>query len=382
MTALPSSTPAGSAADSLVAGRAITWHTTGAQWFDAIVQAIERAESTIDVEFYIWSPGRLADRLHGALASAVARGCRVRLLLDAFGSEAAIPAAALLQQAGIDLKWFNPRRWTRLSFRDHRKLVVVDRRHAFLGGCNVADEYDGDGVHQGWRDLGVCTRVPECVIALARSFDRMWDMAPFNHLPVPDTMPQSSRGEGWELFFAGAGRGGRRYLRRLHRDLGEASQIDVLAAYFVPTTRLRRLLSQAARRGRVRVIVPAAGDVPLAHHASAHVLNGLASSRIEAYQYLPAMLHAKLVVADDVVFVGSANFDPRSLRINFDLMLRIEDADIAAQARGIVDEIQGHSRAYACGNPGPVARLRQHMAYAALAWLDPYIARRKLRLLS
>jgi cardiolipin synthase len=94
------------------------------------------------------------------------------------------------------------------------------------------------------------------------------------------------------------------------------------------------------------------------------------------------MLHAKLVIADHAVYVGSANFDPRSLRINFDLMLRIEDPEISAQARGIVDEIQSHSKPYACGNPGPLARLRQRTAYAALAWLDPYIARRKLRHLS
>lgn len=360
----------------------ITWHATGAQWFDAVLEGIERAESTIDVEFYIWSPGRLADRLHGALARAVGRGCRVRLLLDAFGSEGAGDAVALARQVGVESRWFNPRRWTRLSFRDHRKLVVVDRRHAFLGGCNVADHYDGDGVTRGWRDLGICTRVPECVEALAQSFDRMWEMAPFDRLPTSDTMPQPARGPGWELFFAGAGRGGRRYRRRLHRDLAQARQVDVLAAYFVPTSRLRSLLSRSAGRGRVRVIVPAAGDVSLAHHATAHALDRLSSPAIRAYQYLPAMLHAKLVVADDVVYVGSANFDPRSLRINFDLMLRLENQDAADQARAIVDDIQTHCRDYDRADPGLLTRLRQRASYTALAWLDPYIARRKLRMLS
>lgn len=358
------------------------WHATGALWFDAVVAAIERAERTVDLEFYIWTPGRLAARMHGALARAAARGCRVRLLLDTFGSEHAGPAVLILQQAGIEVSWFNPRRWARLSFRNHRKLVVVDRRHALLGGCNVADEYDGDGVQSGWRDLGIGTHDPACVMALARSFDRLWAMAPFDRLPGAESTPEASRGEGWELFVAGAGRGGRRYRRCLHRDLARASQIDVLAAYFVPTTRVRGLLRRAARRGRVRVIVPAMGDVPLAHHASAHVLRGLVPSLIQVHQYLPAMLHAKLVIADDAVYVGSANFDPRSLRINFDLMLRIQNPQIAAQARDIVDEIQSHSTSYTCGNPGPLARLRQRAAYAAVAWLDPYIARRKLRLLS
>lgn len=358
------------------------WHATGEQWFDAIVEAIERAQSTVEVEFYIWSPGRLAGRLHGALARAIGRGCRVRLLLDAFGSEAAAPVAEILALAGAQVRWFNPLRWARLSFRNHRKLVVVDRRQAFLGGCNVADEYDGDGVHGGWRDLGIGVAELGCVDALGRSFDRMWALAAFNRLPTPEAMPEPARGEGWELFFAGAGRGGRRYRRRLHRDLMAASSIDVLAAYFVPSTRVRGILRRVARRGRVRVIVPAAGDVPLAHHASAHVLDALATTSIQVHEYVPAMLHAKLVVANDVVYVGSANFDARSLRINFDLMLRLEGAEIAARARVIVDEVQSQCRPYIAGPTGWWSSLRRNAAYAAVAWLDPYIARRKLRLLS
>ena len=156
----------------------------------------------------------------------------------------------------------------RLTFRNHRKLVVIDGSHAFIGGCNVGDEYDGDGVEQGWRDLGLRIQAPLCVAALARSFERMWDMAPFNHLPGSATMPEGARDTDWELFFAGAGRGGRRYRRQLHRDLGQARQIDVLAAYFVPTTRVRALLGRAAHRGKVRLVVPAASDVTIAHYAS------------------------------------------------------------------------------------------------------------------
>ena len=365
-----------------VDSRLIAWHRTGGQWFDAVLDGIGRAETTIDLEFYIWTPGCLTERLGAALTAAAARGCRVRLLLDAFGSEGSGPSLATLEQAGVELRWFNPRRWARLSFRNHRKLVVIDGHHAYLGGCNAADHYDGDGVAKGWRDLGICTRIPACAAALARSFERMWDMAPFERLPVGDTMPQSASGPGWELFFAGAGRGGRRYRRQLQRDLAEARQVDVLAAYFVPSSRLRSVLRRVASRGRVRVIVPATGDVPLAHHASAHVLGRLSSSAIQAYQYLPAMLHAKLVVADDVVYVGSANFDPRSLRINFDLMLRLDDPHAADEARAIVDDIQQHCRDYDGGNPGLLARLRQRASYLALAWLDPYIARRKLRMLA
>ncbi len=360
----------------------IAWYPTGRQWFNAILAAIERAEMSVDVEFYIWTPGRLAARVETALAAAAARGCRVRVLMDAYGSEAAGISARHLRAACVETAWFNPRRFTRLTFRNHRKLVVVDGAQAFLGGCNVADEYDGDGVNEGWRDLGVCVNEPACVAALAASFDRMWTLAPFDHLPTAATMPEPACGEDWELFFAGAGRGGSRFRRRLHRDLGRAGRIDVLAAYFVPTTRLRHLLLRVARRGSVRIIVPAAGDVPLAHHASGHVLDRLATSAIHVFEYLPAMLHAKLVVADNVVYVGSANFDPRSLRINFDLMLRIEDAGAATQARAIIDQVQCHARPYRAREPGLWRRACGLLSYMALAWLDPIIARRKLRLLA
>jgi len=380
MHCAPGSEAANSDAASAVA-QTIAWYPTGWQWFAAIEEAIHRATSSIVAEFYIWSSGRLAQRLESLLVEAVGRGCSVRLLVDAYGSEGPGPALRRLEQLGVQVAWFNPRRFMRLTFRNHRKLVVVDRSHAFIGGCNVGDEYDGDGVEQGWRDLGLCIRAPACVAVLAHSFERMWDMAPFDQLPSTATMPEAARGADWELFFAGAGRGGRRYRRRLHRDLGRARRIDVLAAYFVPTTRVRALLGRVARRGAVRVIVPAVCDVTVAHYASRHVLDQL-SCAIAVYEYVPAMLHAKLVVADDVVYVGSANFDPRSLRINFDVMLRIEDAGVAAQARAIVEEIQHHCRPYRIDPPGMRERFYRHVAYAAMAWLDPLVARRKLRLLA
>ncbi len=177
------------------------WYPNAQQWFDAIVAAIERAEASVDMEFYIWTPGRLASRLEATLQAAAERGCRVRVLLDAYGSEAAAPSMQRLRAAGIAAVWFNPRRWSRLSFRNHRKLVVIDRTQAFIGGCNVADEYDGDGVETGWRDLGIAIHDPTCASALAHSFDRMWLIAPFDHLPSAAAMPESAKGVDWELFF-------------------------------------------------------------------------------------------------------------------------------------------------------------------------------------
>lgn len=364
----------------------LTWHASGAEWFAAILRAIATARQAIELEFYIWTPGLLATRLELALVEALRRGCRVRLLVDAYGSPT-LPRTgpAALIQAGAEFARFNPKRWLKLSFRDHRKLVVVDGQRAFIGGCNVADEYAGDGVTEGWRDLGLEIADGGCVMALRESFEAMWRIAPFETVSADDWREATgaARGMNWELLCAGAGRGGTRFRRRLHRDLARAKRIDVVAAYFVPSTRLRRLLAQRASAGRVRVVVPRMGDVPLAHWASRHVLERLETSRIEVHEYSPAMLHAKLLIADDVVYVGSANLDARSLRINFDLMLRIEDPFHAARTRALVEELLHHApqRAPAATAPSRLERWRDRLSYLAVAWLDPYIARRKLRLL-
>jgi cardiolipin synthase len=364
---------------------AFQWHGTGQDYFAAVLAAIHGARTSVELETYIWTDGDLARRLTDALIHAVSRGCQVRVLVDAHGSAGDCQTLAGLEWGGVRVRRFNPRRWLRLSFRNHRKLVVVDRKTAFVGGCNVADDYAGDGVSRGWRDLGFEVRSTDCVAALARSFEGLWRLAPFNvsSARALSEASLSAGGPGWELLCAGMGRGASRFRRRLHRDLARSKRIDILAAYFIPSSHIRRMLSVKARTGSVRVIVPQQADVTLAQWASRHVINKLRFSPIAFAQYVPSMLHAKLLIADDVVYVGSANLDARSLRINADLMLRIDDAAVAAGARALVASIAEHAAPMDAQHARPAwfQAWRNRLAYYVVAYLDPIVARKKLRLL-
>ena len=128
----------------------------------------------------------MSDRFRIALIAASLRGVHVQVLLDAFGSdEVAGGYWRELEQRGGQLRWFNPMRLLRLTFRNHRKLLVTDRATAIVGGLNLADEYDGDGVTHGWRDVALELQGP-MVDALAGSFERMWALAAFDPSSLRD----------------------------------------------------------------------------------------------------------------------------------------------------------------------------------------------------
>jgi cardiolipin synthase len=179
---------------------------------------------------------------------------------------------------------------------------------------------------------------------------------------------------------------GRNPLRdALWQDLATARNVAITAAYFLPPHRLRDRLAQAVARGaRVRVLLAGKSDVRLMQLASRSLYRRLLQKGIELWEYQPQVLHAKLIVMDDIVFVGSSNLDPRSLRINFEVMLRIEDAALAATARQqfeadlaqraipITREALQQGRSW-------WERLKQRLAYWVFARLDPEVAALKLQ---
>ena len=135
---------------------ACQWLRTGDEVFPAMLAAIDAAQASVCLEIYIFAPGPLGQRFRETLIRAQMRGARVRVLMDAFGSRG-LPGDFWdpLRAVGGEVRSFNPAALMRLSFRNHRKLLVCDKQVAFVGGFNIAHEYEGDGVHAGWRDLGL-----------------------------------------------------------------------------------------------------------------------------------------------------------------------------------------------------------------------------------
>jgi len=187
------------------------------------------------------------------------------------------------------------------------------------------------------------------------------------------------------LLTSGPGFDGGNLRKVLYRDFWTARRVAIIAAYFTPPWRLRRALRNTAKRGIVRLMLPGVSDVPLMRLAAQHLYERLLQHRVEIFEYQPQILHAKLVIVDDVVYVGSSNFDVRSLQLNFDFLLRIPSPVLAEQARRLFAADMAHSRAitlpewHAAKSFWP--RIVRLAAYWLVTRLDPFIAQRKWRAL-
>ncbi len=374
----PDSPPAsGSAAD----GSAFHWLPTGAVALEAMLEAIGRARRSVLLETYIFTAETLGLRFLGALVAARRRGARVRVLVDALGS-ITLPTQfwTPLLRAGGEFRWFNAfHARQHYGCRNHRKLLVVDGQTAYIGGFNIADVYHGDGVHEGWRDLGLELHGP-VVPALAASFTELFACAD-SRLPTYSplrNMPETEVcGENWTLLLTDPGRGHRALKRALIRDLSRARRVQITCAYFLPTWRLRRALKRAARRGDVQLILAGKSDIATAQLASHSLYAKLMRAGVKIYEYQPQILHAKLFVIDEVVYAGSANLDARSLKLNYELALRIADPEVAAQGSAFFEADLALSReidpAQWRASRGWWRRLLEKAAYFLLARVDPYV---------
>jgi cardiolipin synthase len=349
--------------------------------------AIDAAEQSVSLETYIFSAGPLGDRFREALLRARRRGLRVRVLIDGLGSYG-LPQAFwdTLRKAGGEVRVFNPVSLHRLSIRNHRKLLVCDDRTAFVGGFNIASEYDGDGVTCGWCDIGLRVEGP-LVPQLARSFDEMFAMAELRQKPFMRLRRSRSKRTvvtpDEQLLLSGPGRGRSPILRAWRRDLTEAKSVQIIAAYFLPTWRLRRQLGAAATRGgSVQLLLAGKSDVAVSQLAGRSLYRRLIKAGVEIYEYQPQVLHAKLIIIDDAVYIGSANFDLRSLHFNYELLIRFQNPEMAAEARKVFAGHLNNCRPITfeeCKTRSLWQKIKQRWAYLILVRIDPYIARRQWR---
>jgi cardiolipin synthase len=364
------------------------WLCTGREVFPAMLEAIDAATMTVSLESYIYSASPIGDRFRDALIRACRRGVTVRVMVDGLGSSA-LPGDYWepLIAAGGQARWFNPIKLHRMGIRDHRKILVCDSHVAFIGGFNIASEYDGDGVTCGWCDIGLKV-VGWLACELQESFDEMFPRADFKHkrkllLRRPRKLPSSGREQ---LLLSGPGLGFSPIKRALRRDFANARSVEIVVAYFLPSWRIRRSLMRIARQGgRVRLILAGKSDVAVSQLAGQSLYRRLLKAGIEIFEYQPQILHAKLFIIDDTVYVGSSNLDHRSLNINYELLVRFEARDFADRARAVFNEQLSHSRRITLEewkkSRSLWQRIKQRWSYFLLARIDPFIARRQWRAL-
>lgn len=353
-----------------------------------MLPAIKAAKHSIRFEMYIYRADASGESFRTAFTQAAMRGVSVQLLLDGLGA-GGLPSDYWtdFRAAGGEVRIFNPLSVRGFLFRNHRKLMLIDDAVAFVGGFNVGDEYDGDGVKHGWRDLGWEVHRPDAVQQLAAAFDRMFVAYDLEHRllrrmrhPLHRSTPHP---RGPVLL------GGPRLLRHpfgvsLRQGLQKAKNVQLISGYFVPNFRLRRALKRVARRGgNVELILAGKSDVPIAQRAGRTYYGSLLRAGIKIYEYQPQILHAKLAVVDDVVFVGSANLDIRSFGINYEVMVRVDDASLATSAREIFAADQERSTEITLSGWRQAqtwwTRLRGHWAVFFFTKIDPWLVRRALR---
>ncbi|MGA2852639.1 MAG: phosphatidylserine/phosphatidylglycerophosphate/cardiolipin synthase family protein [Verrucomicrobiota bacterium] len=364
------------------------WLRAGDEMFPATLAAIDAARQSVCLEIYTFEDSPLGREFAVALVRARGRGVRVRVLVDAIGSVLlSNDFWDALREAGGEVRVFNPVDLRRVTIRNHRKLLVCDGRVAFVGGFNISPEYEGDGINDGWCDVGLKIEGP-LAGELASSFDEMFERAEFRHKRFMHwrkfhakkvvALPKE------QLLFSGPGRGRSPFKQSLRRDLAAAKDVRIMVAYFLPPRRLRRALARVVRNGgRVQLILAGKSDVPLSRLAAQSLYRRFLRAGVEIYEYQPQILHAKLVIVDDVIYIGSSNLDTRSLQINYELMIRFEDAALAAQAREIFGDVLKNCRRITIEDWRRShtfwQRLKQRWAYFLLNRIDPYVARRQWR---
>jgi cardiolipin synthase A/B len=363
-----------------------TWLRAGREIFPPMLAAINAARASVRLEMYIYSAGDPGEAFREALVRARQRGVLVRVLVDALGS-LSLPSSYWepLRAAGGEVRFFNPLSLNRLGIRNHRKLLVCDEQVAFVGGFNIAPEYNGDGVTQGWYDVGLQVGGP-LPVQLAATFEEMFSRADFQHKRFVRWRRTTAKKRlvmpHEQLLLSGPGRGRSPFKRSLYHDLARANRVQIMVAYFLPTWRIRRQLSGVAQRGgTVQLILAGKSDVVLSQLAGQSLYRRLLRAGVRIYEYEPQILHAKLMIVDDAVYAGSANLDPRSLSINYELMVRFDRKVVTDQARVLFADTLRHCRPVTLESWGKSRtiwrRLKQRWAYWLLVRIDPYLARRQ-----
>lgn len=367
---------------------AYQWFRAGDEIFPATLAAIDAASRSVCLEIYTFEECPLGRSFRETLIRACGRGARVRVLVDAIGSVFLSDHFwEPLRRAGGEVRWFNPITLQRVTIRNHRKLLVCDEQVAFVGGFNISPEYEGDGVADGWCDVGLKIEGP-LAARLALSFEDMFARAEFRHRRFlrwrKFSAKQAVLSPPEQILFSGPGRGQSPVKRALRHDLARARDVQIMVAYFLPSWRLRQDLMRVVRRGgRVQLILAGKSDVALSQLAAQGLYRRLLRGGVEIHEYQPQILHAKLFIVDDAVYIGSSNLDTRSLQINYELMLRIAHEEIAEQARRIFAETLRHCRRVTRAEWRRARtlwqRLKQRWAYFLLNRIDPYVARRQWR---
>lgn len=336
----------------LTAGNSLLPLHNGDRAYPAMLEAIAGARHSIHLSTYIFDGDATGRRFIDALRDAAERGVEVRVIVDGLGEKYSFPTARrLLRGSGVEVERFLPmRKGGRLNLRNHRKILVVDGTTGFTGGMNIGGRHmvERPETSAPVVDLHFLVRGP-VVADLQRVFLEDWffvtgrlldDERYFPPLEPAGTSLARVIGDGPDKEF-----------RKLHWIIMGAlscagGRVRIMTPYFIPDRALISALATTAMRGiEVSLVLPACNNLPYVHWASRSYLWELLQCGIRIYYQPPPFVHSKLLLVDGLwSLVGSANLDPRSLRLNFELNMEVYDRELTALLEGHFAEVLTRSR--------------------------------------
>ena len=327
-------------------GNRVTLLENGEMFFPRVLAAIDAAREEILIETFILFEDQVGTRLHAALVAAARRGVRVEVTVDGYGSpDLSAGFVSALTEAGARLRVFDPKPRllgfrTNIFRRLHRKIVVIDRRCAFVGGINYSDDHLTDFGPEAKQDYAVEIEGP--AVAMIHAFARAALASPaeprgWRAAGAANIASHPLAGQAQVQFVT---RDNARHLTDIEEQYLDAirrasSEVLSANAYFLPGYRLLHELHRAAGRGvQVSLIMQGAPDMPMVANAARRLYPYLLGGGVRVYEYCQRPLHGKLALVDDEwATVGSSNLDPLSLSLNLEANVLIRDRDFSDAIR-------------------------------------------------
>lgn len=325
-------------------GNKITFYTDGKSKFKALLEEINKAEKFIHIQYYIYMDDEIGRKVRDALIQKASEGVKVRLIYDDVGSwKAKRRFFNDMQKHGIDVQPFLKVTFrflaSRVNYRNHRKVVVIDGKVGFVGGMNIADRYI-KGINNGvWRDSHIKVE-GKAVAGLQTAFLVDWYYSRKEFLASDHYFPQTEvKGDNLMQIITAGPIG---LYKSIHLSFLEAiynakESIYIQTPYFIPTDALMLAIQTASLRGiDVRLMIPRRCDTTFVHIATQSFLQEILDAKVKVYFFEAGFLHSKLMIIDsNLIITGSANMDIRSFEHNFEIDAFIYNETTCSKAKEI-----------------------------------------------
>jgi cardiolipin synthase len=370
------------------AGQTLSFYPAGKDRHVAMLAMLRAAEISLKMVFYIFEEDAVSREVRDELVAAAGRGVAVTLIIDRFGSAASDAFLAPICAAGGTFHCFSARWTQRYLVRNHQKMIIADDAHAMFGGFNIADDYFAPPEENGWADLAISVE-GSAVSGLVQWFDKLKLWTDDDGSPRFRDITRAVARWDWSVeedggrarwLVGGPTRGLSTWARCVTRDMVKGERLDMFMAYFSPPAHLLRRMAKIGAKGHTRLVMAAKSDNTATLGASRSLYSYLLRHGAKIWEFTPCKLHTKLIVLDDVVYLGSANFDMRSLYLNLELMLEVRDAALADRMREFVSEHIAASEAITPAlhkaRATPWNRFRWWLGWVLVSVIDYTVSRR------